>query len=178
MSEPSLSDKVVQLHQALAGNAVPHAFGGALALAYYAEPRATIDVDVNIFLPPGEHRAVAAALAPLGFDTSLPRVDLDGQGRLRWGRTPVDLFYSYLPFHEAMRDAVRVEPFGDATIPILAPEHLLVCKVSFDRPKDWLDIDEMVAGNAALDWTEIDRWTSAILGATDPRLERLRGRRP
>jgi hypothetical protein len=31
---------------------LPYAIGGALALAFYSPPRATIDVDVNIFVSP------------------------------------------------------------------------------------------------------------------------------
>jgi hypothetical protein len=34
---------------------------------------------------------------------------------------------------------------GPVQIPILSPEHLIVCKVVFDRPKDWLDVEEMIA---------------------------------
>lgn len=43
-------------------------FGGALALAYYAEPRMTVDVDVNVFVPPREHATVMGALLPLGVE--------------------------------------------------------------------------------------------------------------
>ena len=47
--------------------------------------------------------------------------------------------------------------FGPVDIPILAPEHLIVCKAVFDRPKDWLDIEEMLAWG-----TEVDApWRSA-----------------
>ena len=35
-------------------------------------------------------------------------------------------------------------PFADDTVPILAPEHLAVCKAMFDRPKDWMDIEQML----------------------------------
>jgi hypothetical protein len=45
----SLPEKVVAIDRAL--DDVPHAFGGALALAYYAEPRATVDIDLNVFVP-------------------------------------------------------------------------------------------------------------------------------
>jgi hypothetical protein len=40
--------------------------GTAVAAARYAEPRATIDIDVNVFTPPSRHEAVAVALEPLG----------------------------------------------------------------------------------------------------------------
>ena len=37
MAEPGLADKVVRVHDALDAAPITHAFGGALALAYYAE---------------------------------------------------------------------------------------------------------------------------------------------
>ena len=40
---PNLPGKILATHDALAE--VDHAFGGAIALAYYAEPRATVDID-------------------------------------------------------------------------------------------------------------------------------------
>ncbi len=50
----TLTERVAALHAALRGAGIPHAFGGALALAFCtAEPRGTQDIDVNVFLPPG-----------------------------------------------------------------------------------------------------------------------------
>ena len=46
-----LDEKVALLAETLAAADVPHAFGGAIALAYYATPRGTQDVDINVFLP-------------------------------------------------------------------------------------------------------------------------------
>ena len=48
-------------------------FGGALALAYYAEPRGTLDVDVNVFVPLDRTGPVLALLdASLGFVPEAP----------------------------------------------------------------------------------------------------------
>ena len=89
MTEPSLADKVVAVHRALDEAGVAHAFGGALALAYYAEPRATVDIDVNVFVDPASYTQVLAALGPLGVvrPDDPAQVLRDGQVRLRWGRT-------------------------------------------------------------------------------------------
>jgi hypothetical protein len=95
--EPTLPEKIVAIHERFEQDAVAHAFGGALALAYYAEPRATDDIDVNVFLAPADFPAIERALAPLGVDAEhIDRVALerDGQCRLHWGRTPVDLFFA------------------------------------------------------------------------------------
>jgi hypothetical protein len=170
----NLAERVVALHQALA--AIPHAFGGALALAYYAEPRATIDIDLNLFVASSEYPAVAAVLTSLGAtpdDESGERVRRDGQARVMWDATPLDLFFAYDAFHRAAARAVRSVPFAEVDIPILAVEHLVVCKVVFDRPKDWVDIDAIVADGTTVDAAEVLRWLGRIIGDDDPRYDRV-----
>jgi hypothetical protein len=175
MSEPSLPEKIVAIHQQLTRSKTPHAFGGALALAYYAEPRATIDVDLNLFVAPRSYPDIARELTKLGVEDGVESeaVERDGQCRLHWGNTPIDLFFAYDALHDAMRRAVRSEPFGEARIPVLAPEHLLVCKTIFNRPKDWLDIEQMLICVEDLDTSEIRDWLDRIVGADDPRRERF-----
>ncbi|HEV7773613.1 MAG TPA: nucleotidyl transferase AbiEii/AbiGii toxin family protein [Conexibacter sp.] len=175
MTEPSLPDKVLAIHGGLRRARIGHAFGGALALAYYAEPRATIDIDLNVFVAPDEHAAVHAALAPLGVADEVDEAALtrDGQCRWWWGRTPVDLFFAYDELHDAMRRAARTVPFGEETITVLSPEHLTVCKAVFDRPKDWLDIEQILVCEAGLDVAEIERWLTRIAGAADRRTQRF-----
>jgi len=175
VSEPSLPEKVIAIHECLTQMKTAHAFGGALALAYYAEPRATIDIDINLFTSPSSYPDIEHWLAGIGVGESvdLAAVERDGQCRLRWGNTPIDLFFAYDDLHEAMRRETRREPFGETTIPILAPEHLLVCKTIFNRPKDWLDIEQMLVGVEDLDTEEIRAWLTRIVGADDPRSERF-----
>ncbi|HEV3070386.1 MAG TPA: nucleotidyl transferase AbiEii/AbiGii toxin family protein [Solirubrobacteraceae bacterium] len=174
MSEPSLPDKVLALHQGLSAAKVGHAFGGALALAYYAEPRATIDIDLNVFVPPSAHATVAQALVPLGV-TAIDTVvaERDGQCRSWWGRTPIDLFFAYDELHEAMRRQARLVPFGEDRIPVLSPEHLVICKSVFDRPKDWLDIEQVLVSTQDLDTQEIGNALDRLLGSKDHRRRRF-----
>jgi hypothetical protein len=173
---PPLPQKVLAIDRALGAARIPHAIGGALALAYYAEPRATIDVDVNVFVATGRWPEVREALAPLGVDVTIDEKELerDGQVRLWWDRNPVDLFFSYDPFHDEMRRAARKVPFAEETIPILSPEHLTVCKAMFDRPKDWLDIEQILVATSPLDLDEIEGWLHRMVGEHNPRVKRLR----
>jgi hypothetical protein len=179
--QPPLPDKVIAIHEALRTAKIPHAIGGALALAYYAEPRVTIDIDLNLFLPAERWQDVVAVLAPLGVDASeLDSEALlrDGQCRLWWGENAVDLFFAYDLIHEEMRKQARRLPFGGETLPFLSPEHLAVCKAMFDRPKDWQDIEQMLLLADGLDVAEVDRWLTQMVGEDDPRLRRLRELRP
>jgi hypothetical protein len=172
---PSLPEKVVAIHERLDAAKIPHAIGGALALAYYAEPRATADVDINVFVPTDRWPNVRDALDPLGVDVEvdLPALERDGQVRLWWDRNAVDLFFSYYELHEEMRRQARKVPFGDTTLPILSPEHLAVCKAMFDRAKDWLDIEQILVATDPIDLAEIESWLERMIGESDPRLRKL-----
>jgi hypothetical protein len=175
MPEP-FQQKVLGTHRALDGAPLAHAFGGAIALAYYAVPRATVDIDINVFVPESAARTVLGLLTALGIDIgdAAQQVARAGQCRVMWENTPVDLFFANLPLHEAMERALRRVPFAGETIPILAPEHLLVCKALFDRQKDWLDIADMLVTVGDLRVDEVTRWLDEIAGPDDSRTMRVR----
>jgi hypothetical protein len=174
--QPSLPEKVIVIHEALTDAKVPHALGGALALAYYADPRATIDIDINVFVPTERWRDVVEALTEIGV--SADRLDpsaleRDGQCRLWWGDNAVDLFFAYDPIHDEMRGESRRVPFGEVTISILSPEHLAVCKAMFDRQKDWIDIEQMLIAGDNLDLDKIEKWLVRMVGDSNHRVKRL-----
>ena len=172
MSE--LGDQLLAIHHALDVARIPHAIGGAIALGYCTlEPRGTRDLDVNVFLGPERARDVFAAL-PDGVEfsgLSLEQAERDGQVRLLWGATPIDLFLSVLPFHDHVAAHVRMVPFEGHTIPALGCTGLAVFKAIFDRPRDWVDIEAMVEARS-LEIDEARRWLVEIVGA-DARAERL-----
>jgi hypothetical protein len=176
LAQRSLPDKVIAVDEALRKAKIPHAIGGALALAYYAEPRATIDIDLNLFVSPARWKDVIDSLTPLGVDAGEldPAALLrDGQCRLWWGPTPIDLFFTNEPFHEAMGKRSRQLPFGGRKLPFLAPEDLAICKAMFDRPKDWVDIEQMLLSTEGIDVADVETWLERMVGEDDPRLKRL-----
>jgi len=172
----TLPQKIVELHRALAAGGVPHAFGGALALAWCTRrARGTIDVDVNLFVPPERAPEVLAAL-PAGVtwgDEDVARIDADGQVRLWWGTTPVDLFFSTTDFHDRAASRARLEPFLDDELPFLSCRDLAVFKAFFDRTRDWADLEEMAAAGA-LDVETVLGVLVRYLGGEDHRVARLR----
>lgn len=172
-----LVDIVLALHTSLDRAKIPHAFGGALALAYHIEePRATRDVDVNVFVPVDQVQTVFAAL-PEGVAHSPAderRVRHDGQVRLFWGETPVDLFFSTDRFHDVAGEHRVLVPLAGKRIPVLDATELTVFKAFFNRTKDWADIEEMAACGT-LDATVAVEWLDSLLGPDDPRTARLRG---
>ena len=171
----TISEKIAALDGALVALGLPYAFGGAQALAYgVIEPRTTHDIDINVFVPVGRADEVLAGLPP-GVDITQDqreRLRRDGQVRLWWGDTAVDLFFSTVPFHDAAAGRVRTVPFGTRVIPVLSPTDLAVCKAMFARPKDWLDIEAMRdAGSINAD--EALRWVARMLGPDHETYARL-----
>ncbi len=171
----TLAERLLALHRALEEAGLPHAFGGAIALAYWtAEPRGTRDVDVNVFVPAAEADRVLSALPGAVMSTPRDRDALvqTGQSRLWWDDTPIDVFLDYAPIHAAAARNRRDVPFAGETIPVLGPVELAVFKAMFDRTKDWADIEAMVA-NDAVPLEVVRRELVDMLDQDDHRIRRL-----
>ncbi len=171
-----LSSRIVAAHEMLDSLRVPHQFGGAIALAWYRSPRATTDIDLNITLSPLEAEPVLGALSYLGVSVSPSEralIERDGQARLDWDGSYLDLFFATLGLHSEMASSSREVEFGPTRIPILSPEHLIVCKAVFDRPKDWVDIEEIVSWGTEVDGPVALHWIDELLGAESAQYERL-----
>lgn len=171
----TLTQKIVAVHEALTVADLPHAFGGALALAWCTQrARGTIDIDLNVFVATDRAIAVRNALAPyvtMG-DAALAAIQRDGQVRVWFGDTPVDLFFNTTPFHDGAATRARHEPFGGSVLPFLACDDIAVFKAFFNRTKDWADLEEMIAAGTI----DADRVVGALrryLPERDGVIERL-----
>jgi hypothetical protein len=170
-----LVDKVLAVDAGLETAGIPHAFGGAIALAYcIEEARATQDIDVNVFVAPSEAPRVFDAL-PVGTKVRAAdrRVaERDGQVRVWWERTPVDIFFAYHELHEQAGRRCRRVSFGPGTIPVLDCTHLTVFKAFFARTRDWADIETM-ASAGPVDEGEATGWLRDLVGPDSDTYTRL-----
>lgn len=172
----SVADKMVVTHQALSDAGIPHAFGGALALAWCTgQARGTVDVDVNVFVAPERAPEVLAALPPeiSWTEDDVAVISRDGQTRLRWDATPIDLFFNTTDFHERASARTRWEPFQGDELPFLECSDLAVFKVFFNRTRDWADLEEMREAGT-LDVESVLGAVTHYLGPDDERVNRLR----
>jgi hypothetical protein len=172
-----LPEMVLAIEAALDRASIPHAFGGALALDYHIEePRATRDIDVNCFVSSDDPAPTFESLPPQISWTQhdVDTVVRDGQVRIFWDDTPVDLFFTNHPFHEQAAANTEVVPFFGTPIPILGATELGVFKAFFNRTKDWADIEAMVDAGT-VDLRQVIGWMVDLLGPDDERVERLRG---
>jgi len=170
-----LPAKIVAIHDALTAAEVPHAFGGALALAWCTQrARGTIDIDVNLFAESAAAPKVLGSLpkAVKWSRTDVEQIERDGQVRLWWGSTPVDVFFDTTDFHRSVADRVRWEAFAGRSLPFLSCADLAVFKAFFNRTKDWADLEEMRDAGTL----DLDRVTGVLvryLGRDDERIDRL-----
>ncbi len=173
MSE--LVERLFAIHDSLTEAGLPHAFGGAIALAYcIEEPRGTRDLDVNIFADASRAEAILGSL-PDGVGVSaedVATVARAGQARLWWDDTPVDVFLNNLPLHEAVAAGVVWVPLAGREIPVLDCASLTIFKSFFDRTKDWADI-EAIAVATPEDIEAAVATIADLLGEDDPACRRL-----
>ena len=129
---------------------------------------------MNLFAPAADPEPALAALPSSVAWT--PRdsaaISRDGQVRLWWGDTPIDLFFDYAPIHRDAAKARRTVPFEGEQIQVLAPLELAVFKAMFDRTRDWADIEEMIAAGS-LDPDELHQALRGMAGADDDRHRRV-----
>jgi len=172
----SIVEKMLAIGAALDDRHLPYAFGGALALAFCTErARGTIDIDVNVFAAQDEARSVLDALPVdvVATDGDILALESEGQTRLWWEQTPVDLFLDTTAFHLEVAQRRQFHEFGGRPMPFLGCSDLAVFKAFFNRTKDWADLEEMLVIGAL----NVDQTIGVLvryLGADDERVERLR----
>ena len=177
----TIVDLTVAVHDALDDHEIDHAFGGALALGYIVEPRATVDIDVNAFVD--GLTPVLEALAPLGLapeEGLADRPPIAGTRLRDEASGVVDLFPSLDEAYTEIAGRCVTRPFGpeERLLPFLSPEDLCVFKLSFGRDKDWVDLRNIAEQAITLDLDIIEDTVVALRGdAIRPRMARLRALR-
>ena len=170
-----LVEKLLAIHAALKRHALPHAFGGAIALAYCVqEPRGTRDLDVNIFVDASRAADVLAALPGRVRveEGDVEKVIRDGQTRLFWDGVPVDVFLNNLPLHEEVANGVVWVDMQGTQIPVLDCASLVIFKSFFARTRDWGDIEEVALATPE----DVDAAVKAVaelVGEEAPSFKRL-----
>lgn len=99
-----------------------YALGGAMAVLFYAEPTRTYDLDVFVILPPSDRPIVTltpvyAWLRARGFEAHAEHVMIHG--------VPVQLIPAYNELVEEAIKAARNHDYGDVTVRVCPPEHLI-----------------------------------------------------
>ena len=167
-------DAAIRIAARLEEDGVPYAIGGALAFGLWAVPRATVDVDVDVFLDGDAVEAVFGALEALGVsldrEEARQRNDREGMFVGRWGLYRIDVFTPSIDFAwEAQSTRVRRE-LGGQSIWILSAEAIAVFKLLFFRAKDIADLERLVAVYGQLDRRYVRDHMVDMMGEADDRV--------
>jgi len=125
-----------------------YAFGGAIALGYWGEPRGTVDVDLTLFVPVEQPARCVEALEAIGCEVdaakALDSLREHGFCQARYRGVRVDVFLPIVSFYEkARRRRARVQ-IGEQSIMVWGPEALAVFKMMFFRRKDLADLEQII----------------------------------
>jgi hypothetical protein len=131
--------------RALISHRVKFVLIGGHAVAAWAEPRFTEDLDVLIEVSPPNARRVRRALADFGFGSVLPAAAfLEADKVWMLGRKPnrIDILTGIdgVTWKQVWNGRVRVD-FAGGDLFVIGPDDLLANKRAAGRPKDLADAD-------------------------------------
>jgi hypothetical protein len=173
----SLVEVVTSLIEHLEAANIPYAFGGAIALSAWSEPRATTDVDLNLWVRDEELPAAVDVLRNAGVAIDLADAQNGARERGMFaaphGSYRVDVFVPSVPFYdEALTRRLRVT-LANLETWVLSPESLAVFKMLFFRPKDIVDLARLIeVQQPPVDAAFVRGWLIDMVGPEDPRIEK------
>jgi hypothetical protein len=171
----SLVEVVVSLIDHLEVSQMPYAFGGAIALSAWSEPRATTDVDLNLWVEDAQLPEAVKLLREAGVAIELEQAQRGARERGMFaaphGSYRVDVFVPSVPFYdEALKRRMRVTLAKRQTW-VLSPESLAVFKMLFFRPKDLVDLARLIeVRRPPLDVAFVRSWLLDMVGGDDVRI--------
>lgn len=130
---------------------IPYAFGGAIAYTVWGPPRATTDIDIDLFID-GCDRAglnqVFDILESIGMSISRPEALREAAETdimtLYWNGVRVEFFTAAGPFNREVEKTRVRRKLGDDFFWFLSAEAITVFKMVFFRPKDIADVERLI----------------------------------
>jgi hypothetical protein len=171
------------IDERLATAGIPYMITGSFAMAVYAIPRMTRDIDLVIAL---DERQVTALLAAFAEDCYLERAAVEGaiagQGMFNaihrtWHLKADFIVRKDAPYRRVEFERRRLLAFAGRSYPIVSAEDLLLSKLHWRRESrselQLRDVEQILASQPALDWAYLRQWAAELGVLAD--LERLRG---
>lgn len=146
---------------------------GGLAVRVYAIPRFTNDVDLTISLSRDELPALFASLQSIGCEIPAPywtgwldsvaglplfKVELSGQDR----SIEIDLFVAETDFQKSLIQRRQLVQVGSEQIAFISPEDLILLKLIASRPRELIDVQDILFTMGQLDNHYLKRWAQVL----------------
>lgn len=160
-------------------NRINYVMMGGLAVRALAIPRPTNDVDITIECSSMELRKMLK-----GWDSEtiqVPEIYLTGWlDRVadmplvklktqidKEHSVDLDIFVCETDFQRSMMSRrIQAQIDGNQSVWIVSPEDLILLKLIANRPRDWIDIADVLFVQGALDHTYMEYWAN-LLGVRD-----------
>jgi hypothetical protein len=170
---PEATQVALDLAAAFEGAGIPYAIGGAVAYGFYGPPRATNDVDVDVFVPPEDAERVFDALGSVvEVDRAEARARIQERGDFvaRASGMRVDVFLADTVLTRRAGTRVQRKNIGDRMLAVLSAEDLVIFKLMFYRDKDLLDIRYLLPLKPDLDTDYVRTSLVDVVGEDDERV--------
>lgn len=139
---------LVEIAALLAEAGVPYMVVGGMANIVWGEPRATLDIDVTVWVPDPEIPAFIERVSrrftplveqPVEFVADTRVLPIENRAGVR-----IDLIHGLLPFEREAIDRAIAMTIGDASVRFCTPEDLVLMKIVSDRERDIEDARAVV----------------------------------
>ena len=155
---------------------IPYMLIGGLALSAWGLPRATLDIDLTLWVAAEDLDNVCAQLASRYVSRTASPVAFVRKNRVLPVETAdgvrIDFIFAAFPFERRMLGRAVSRHVGDATVRVATPEDLILLKLPSDRPKDREDMLLILNRfGRVLDWDYLLPLADQLAEAVDqPRL--------
>ncbi len=183
---PASLDAIERAARVLVDARVPYAFIGGVAMGVWAVPRPTFDLDLAIASSTSETPTLLQAFERAGFVVEegfrkgfadriagMEKIHVHlPSGKALLG---VDLFLATTPFLQSLLERRKTVDLGGGPLQVCTAADLVLLKLVADRPKDRLDIENVLAVQGVPERGYLDCWASEL--GVRPRLDALLARR-
>jgi hypothetical protein len=173
MDIEDVQDVLFELIDTLDRLKITYAVMGGLAVRFYAMPRPTQDVDINLGVTPDDSIALLKNLDEAGFDVpeayaagwsdrvaAMPLVKV--KRFLGHRNIDVDLFLTGSAFQRSLMSRRIQVPYEGRNIWLVSPEDLVLLKITADRPRDRIDVQDLFFALGDLDDAYLDHWAEKL----------------
>ncbi len=147
-----LDDAAADVSAKLSELGVPHMLIGGLAVSAWGEPRATLDVDLCLWVSAGELETMVGHLVSEYEALSNDPVEFVRRTSVLPIRTPtgirVDCVFGRLPYEKRAISRSRDRLLGGRPVPVIPVEDLILVKLASEREKDLADARNLLRRHA------------------------------
>ncbi|HUJ24122.1 MAG TPA: nucleotidyl transferase AbiEii/AbiGii toxin family protein [Bryobacteraceae bacterium] len=119
---------------------IPYMLIGGLAVSLWGEPRSTLDVDITVWVDPGELGRAVSELSKILHPTPSDPLAFVQQTRvlpaMSSQKLKIDIIFASLPEEQRMIERARPKRINGQTVMVASVEDLLFMKLASERSKD------------------------------------------